>query len=214
MRSDMMGNSYNIDELLSEIKDLAEIPEFAGSIKHKIEELKAALSENIHLHREIENMIYDNDIENEKPFQIKGQRFELTLIGKELWIPSIPINSKKMNIYTIIPKEVIKYIIDQESEKGFIEMRRGLTIPALKDRKFDLCFEKITGKYYIGVINEIGGVKIQYPDSINEYGEVNLEDMKLLFKYFKSFPFYFERVFKNFKQVWRKGLDKRAIEGK
>ena len=66
-----MGNSYNIDELLSEINDLAEIPEFAGSIKHKIEELRVALSENIHLHREIESMIYDR--ENEKSFQIKGQ---------------------------------------------------------------------------------------------------------------------------------------------
>ena len=167
-----MGNSYNIDELLSEINDLAEIPEFAGSIKHKIEELRVALSENIHLHREIESMIYDR--ENEKSFQIKGQRFELTLIGKELWIPSIPTQSKNINVYAIIPKEVIKYIIDQKSEKGFIEMRRGITIPDLKDRKFDLCFEKITGKYYIGVINEIGGIKIQYPDSIKEDREVNL----------------------------------------
>lgn len=208
----MMGNGYNIDELLSEIKDLAEIPEFAGSIKHKIEELKVALSENIHLHREIESMIYDR--ENENPFQIKGQRFELTLIGKELWIPSIPTNSKNINVYAIIPKEVIKYIIDQKAKKRYIVMRKGLTIPDLKDRKFDLCFEKISGKYYIGVINEIGGIKIQYPDSIKEDGEVNLEDMKLLFKYFKNFPFYFERVFKNFNQVWRKSLDKRTIAKK
>lgn len=210
----MMGNDYKIDELLNEIRDLAEIPEFAGAIKHKIEELKIALSENIHLHREIESMIYDR--ENEKPFQIKGQRFELTRIGKELWIPSIPTNSKNLNVYAIIPKEVIKYTIHQQAEKGVIEMRKGLTIPDLKDRKFDLCFEKITGGYYIGVINEIGGVKIQYPDSdsIKEDGEVNLENMKLLFKYFKNFPFYFERVFKNFHQVWRKGLDKRTIEEK
>lgn len=209
-----MGNGYNIDELLSEIKDLAEIPEFAGAIKHKIEELKVALSENIHLHREIESIIYDNDIENEKPFQIKGQRFELTLIGKELWIPSFPNQEKDINIYAFIPKEVIKYIVNQKSKKGLIVMRKGLTIPALKDRKFDLCFEKITDKYYIGVINEIGGIKIQYPDSIKEDGEVKPENMKLLFKYFKNFPFYFERVFKNFNQVWRKALDKRAIEGK
>ncbi len=207
-----MGNGYNIDELLSEIKDLAEIPEIVGALKHKIDELKVALSENIHLHREIESMIYDR--ENEKPFQIKGQRFELTLIGKELWIPSLPNQAKDINIYAIIPKEVIKYIIHQKSKKGFIVMRKGLTIPALKDRKFDLCFEKITGKYYIGVINEIGGIKIQYPDSIKEDGEVNLEDMKLLFKYFKNYPFYFERVFKNFNQVWRKGLDKRTIAEK
>lgn len=209
-----MGNGYNIDELLSEIEDLAEIPEFAGSIKHKIDELKIALSENIHLHREIESIIYDNDIENEKPFQIKGQRFELTLIGKELWIPSLPNQAKDINIYAIIPKEVIKYIVNKKSKKGLIVMRKGLTIPGLKDRKFDLCFEKITDRYYIGVINEIGGIKIQYPDSIKEDGEVNPENMKLLFKYFKNFPFYFERVFKNFNQVWRKALDKRAIEGK
>lgn len=209
-----MGNGYNIDELLSEIEDLAEIPEFAGSIKHKIDELKIALSENIHLHREIESIIYDNDIEDEKPFQIKGQRFELTLIGKELWIPSLPNQAKDINIYAIIPKEVIKYIVNQKSKKGLIVMRKGLTIPGLKDRKFDLCFEKITDRYYIGVINEIGGIKIQYPDSIKEDGEVNPENMKLLFKYFKNFPFYFERVFKNFNQVWRKALDKRAIEGK
>jgi hypothetical protein len=205
----MMGNEYNLDELLSEIRDLAEIPAFAGSIKHKIDELKIALSENIHLHREIESLIYES--KNEKTFQMKGQRFELTLIGKGLWIPSIPGKSKGINIYAIIPKELIKYIIDQESEKGVIVMRKGLTIPDLKDRKFDLSFEKITGKYYIGVIDEIGGIKIQYPDCEREAGEVNLENMKLLFKYFKNYPFYFERVFKNFTQIWRKGLDQGIV---
>jgi hypothetical protein len=206
----MMGNGYtDKDELLCEIKDLAEIPEFAGAMKHKIEELKISLSENIHLHREIESMIYDR--KNEKPFQIKGQRFELTLIGKGLWIPSIPNKSKNINIYAIIPKEVIKYIINQKSKKGFIVMRKGLTLPALKDRKFDLCFEKITGRYYIGLIDEIGGIKILYPDSRKEDGAVNPKDMKLLFKYFKNYPFYFERVFKSFNQVWKKALDKKTI---
>ncbi len=194
-----------IDELLSEIRDLSEIPEIAGAIKHKLEELKIALSENIHLHREIESMIYDT--KNKKPFELKGQRFELTRIGKSLWIPSIPNQAKNLDIYAIIPKEVIKYIVGQESEKGFIAMRKRLTIPGLKDRKFDLGFEKITDGYYIGVINEIGGVKIQYPDSLNVDGAVNMKDMKVLFKYLKDFPFYFERVFKNFNQSWRKMLD-------
>jgi hypothetical protein len=38
-------------------------------------------------------------------------------------------------------------------------MLRGLAFPGLKERKFDLAFEKIKPKRFTGIISEHGGVK-------------------------------------------------------
>jgi len=203
----------DIAELLTDIKELSEIPEFAGALYHKVEELKIALSENIEYHREIDSVI--NQSQSWEKGEIKGIRFELIRIGDSLWIPSIPNNQNNKHIYSIIPKPLIQYIVNQKVERGLIIMKKGLTLKSLKDRTFDLSFEKITEKYIVGLLSEHGNAKqlmnIPFSD-MNGYEDININDLKLLIKYFKTYPYYFRNVFNNFRKVWKKVLDKRVPE--
>lgn len=144
-----------INKLIEEIKDLVEIPEIERILHHKVKELKNALSKNIHLYREIEESLLElKPPKNPGKMHLCGQLFELTLIGKKTWIPSIPDQPNDCDIYDIIPREIIDFIVEYGVQTGMPILLPGITFPGLKKRKFDLSFEKINNKRFIGIINE------------------------------------------------------------
>ena len=201
----------DITELLTDIKQLSEIPDFALALHHKVEELKIALSDHINYHREIESII--NQYQFQESDTVKGVRFELVKIGDSLWIPAIPGVKDNEYIYTIIPKQLIRYIVSQKIEKGLIVMKRNLTLKTLRNRTFDLSFEKISARYYIGLLHEQGGIekviKVPYPCKEGKRA-IEIDQLRLLVKYFEHYPYYFRHVFNNFLKVWKKVLDKKA----
>ena len=149
-----------VNELVEEIKDLLDIPEVERIIHHKVKEVKDLLSKNIHLYRDLEESLLEAK-PPKKPGKMNlcGHRFELTLIGKRTWIPSIPNFRGDCGIYDIIPQEVIDFIVKYKAKPGMPIMLRGFAFPGLKERKFDLAFEKIKPTRFTGIINEHGGVK-------------------------------------------------------
>lgn len=205
-----------LDILLQEIRDLCEVPEFQKSLHYKVDELKFILSTWIGDYREIECMIHDIP-GMKKPGasqKIKGHMFALTRLGKKLWIPSLPGCSKVdgydlFELYAVVPREIIDFIVNYGAKKGIPVMRRGLTLPGLEGRKFDLVFEKHNSKYYTGMVHEHGGVKrmvkCKSPDSMRD---LDPGDLKLLITYFKNHPHYFQQVFNGFQKTWKPMLDK------
>jgi hypothetical protein len=205
-----------LDILLQEIRDLCELPEFQKSLHYKVDELKFNLSTWIGDYREIECMIHDKP-GTKKPGaskKINGHMFALSRLGKKLWIPSLPGFSKVdgydlFELYAVVPREIIDFIVNYGAKKGLPVMRRGLTLAGLEGRKFDLVFEKHNSKYYTGMVHEHGGVKrivrCKSPD-----GMQNLDpgDLKLLITYFKNHPHYFQQVFTGFQKTWKPMLDK------
>jgi hypothetical protein len=131
-----------VNDLIEEIKDLVEIPEIERIIRHRIEELKYMLSESIYLYRDIEESLLElKPPKHPGKMHLCGQIFELTLIGKKTWIPSIPYPLKDFDIYGIIPQEVIDFIVKYKTQIGMPILLPGTTFPGLEERKFDLSFE-------------------------------------------------------------------------
>jgi hypothetical protein len=149
-----------VNELIEELKDLVEIPEIERILHHKVEEIKTILSKNIHLYRDIEESLLEvKPPKNPGKMHLYGQLFELTLFGKKTWIPSIPYQPNDCDIYAIIPREIIDFIVKHESQSGMPILLPGLKFPGLKERQFDLTFEKINNKRFTGIIYEHGGAK-------------------------------------------------------
>jgi len=207
----------DLSELLIEIKDLSEIPEFACSIKHKVEEMKIALSPYIHLHREVKSIL--NEWLGEKTAEIQGQPFELTKIGTNLWIPSIANLYSEYDIYEVIPEKLIKYIVSQDSPMGVIVMKKNFSLKSIKDRTFDLCFEKISSDYIVGIINEQGGAK----KTINWQGNLKggfstispqekYQLIKKLIHYMSTNEVFFQHIASEFQTRWLPLLESQHME--
>jgi len=205
-----------LEILLEEIRDLCEVPEFQRAIEHKVSELKFNLSAWISEYREVENMIRDipGTKEPGEAQKINGYIFELKRMGKKLWIPSLPGYSEidgcdRFVLDAVLPREIIDFIVGHAAQRGISVMLRGLTLPDLEGRKFDLIFEKQGSKHYRGIIHEHGGVKktvkCKAPDSIRNLAP---GDLKLLITYFKKHPHYFFQVFNSFLKTWKPMLDK------
>jgi hypothetical protein len=198
-----------IDIIIDEMRDLLQVKPFRRAIHHKIKELKYRLGTKIADHRKVESMI--NDLDNWSPKMKNGRTFELTRIGKKLWVPSIPglsgdDDSELDSLYKFFPQEIIDYIVNYRTKKGIAVMLPGLTLPELEGRKFDLSFEKYNATYYTGIIYEHGGakttVKSNYPET-----DLNPGDLKVLITYFKDHPHYFHHVYNSFLKSWKSTLD-------
>jgi hypothetical protein len=205
-----------VNDLIEEIKDLVEIPEIERIIRHRIEELKYMLSESIYLYRDIEESLLElKPPKHPGKMHLCGQIFELTLIGKKTWIPSIPYPLKDFDIYGIIPQEVIDFIVKYKTQIGMPILLPGTTFPGLEERKFDLSFEKINNKLFTGIIYEHGGakkiVKIETPggkvDSREKYRKI-----KELNRYLIKSDDYFLHVTSEFQCRWKQLIDSEVLE--
>jgi len=200
-----------VNELVEEIKDLLDIPEIERIIHHKVREVKHLLSKNIHLYRDLEESILDVEPrKNPGKMHLSGHRFELSLIGKRTWIPSIPNFRGDCGIYDIIPQEIIDFIVKYKAKIGMPIMLRGLTFPGFKERKFDLAFEKIKPNRFTGIINEHGGVK-KTIDIENYESQVDVREkyskIKELNRCLLKNDEYFNHVTSEFECRWKPLLE-------
>lgn len=205
-----------INDLIDEIKDLVEIPEVERIIRHRVEELKYLLSKSIHLYRDIEDSLLElKPPKHPGRMHLCGQIFELTLIGKKTWIPSIPYPSSDYDIYGLIPQEVIDFIVKYKAQIGMLILLPGITVPGLEERKFDLSFEKINHKRFTGIIHEHGGakkiIKIENPggkvDDQEKYRKI-----KELNRYLLRSDDYFLHVTSEFQCRWKQLIDSEVLE--
>lgn len=207
------------ERLIREIKDLLIIPNFHRALYHKVEELKIILSEDIECFAKISRTI---EPEKECPRLRDGKEFQLARFGDTLWIPSL-LNSRSVSdIYGIIPQEIIDYIVHYETEPGMIVMKSGLSLPGLKNRKFDLSFEKHSFRSISGVIKERKSTR-EDPEDITasdtqgqdemfyrEMGEI-AENLKLLVSYLLKNHDYYRHVISEFFIRWKPLLDHQLI---
>ena len=207
----------DVNELLTEIKDLAEIPDFARALKHKVEEMKLALSPYIHLHTEVKSII--RKWLGEKSPEIKGQPFELNRLGDYLWIPSFPDLPDNIDIYALLPEKLIKYIVSQDPTEGVIVMKKNFSLKSLKDRTFNLCYEKISSDYYVGLIEEHGGPKrtVHLPVNLDGgFGRIDTEDryrlIKQLIHYLSTNDVFFQHIVCEFQTRWLPLLESQYME--
>jgi hypothetical protein len=205
-----------VNDLIEEIKDLVEIPEVERIIRHRVEELKYILSESIYLYRDIEDSLLElKPPKHPGKMHLCGQIFELTLIGKKTWIPSIPYPLKDFDIYGIIPQEVIDFIVKYKTQIGMPILLPGTTVPGLEERKFDLSFEKINNKRFTGIIYEQGGakkiVKIENPGSKVDARE-KYRKIKELNRYLIKSDDYFLHVRSEFQCRWKQLIDSEVLE--
>jgi hypothetical protein len=144
---------------------------------------------------------------------LRGQPFQLTRVGKTLWIPSFPGCTREdgadlLELYTVVPMEIIDFILNFEANNGVPVMLPGLELPGLEGRKFDLTFEKHHDKFYTGKIHEHGGVKKTVGCKSLSGMDIDPKDLKLLITYFKDHPHYFQQVFNSFDKTWKPMLDR------
>lgn len=209
-----------VNELIEEIKDLVQIPEIERILHHRVKELKDALSKNIHLYRDIEESLLEvKPPKHPGKMHLCGQLFELSLIGKKTWIPSIPYQPDDCDINAIIPREIIDFIVKYDAKPGLPIMLHGLKVPGIKARQFDLTFEKINNKRFTGIINEYeqetGGtrkiVKIKKHEGKVDTGE-KYKQIKELNHYLIKSDNYFLHVISDFKCRWKRLIDSEVLE--
>jgi len=204
-----------IEKLIEEARAILLIPELGKALKHKILELKAAISRNI------ECLQTGEETETgEKPHSLPGTRFEITRIQGNLWIPFIPGNNCD-DIYRVIPQAIVDYIVDHVGHRGMINMQKGLKFPGLRGRVFDLSFEKQSGSCITGIIHE---VKKKTADSISPdnlatalelFGAAGkpkkIEVIKLLAFYLANFDDFYNHVASEFYLHWKPLIDGKLL---
>lgn len=205
-----------VNELIEELKDLIEVPEVERIIFHKVEEIKGLLSKNIELYRDIEESLLElKSPKNKGKMHLYGQLFELTLIGKKTWIPSMPYQPNDCDISEIIPREIIDFIVKYGAQTGMPILLPGLRLPGLEERKFDLSFEKINNRRFTGIIYEHGGdkkiVKIKNHEGKVD-SEVKYKKIKELNSYLIKSDDYFIHVNSEFECRWKPLIDSEVLE--
>lgn len=200
-----------VEKLIEEARTLLLIPGIGKALKHKILELKAAISKNIDFYQTEE----EAEVEK-KSHPLKGRRFKITRIQGNLWIPSIPGNDCN-DIYRVIPQPIVDYIVDNVGNTGFINMQNGLKFPGLTGRVFDLSFEKKNDYCITGIIHEVkeNGFDSIYPDNLAAVvglpavnGKLKkIEVIKLLAYYLATYDDFYEHVVSLFKINWKLLID-------
>jgi hypothetical protein len=204
-----------VEKLIEEARALLFIPGIGKALKHKILELKAAISRNIDYYQTAE----ETEVEK-KPHTLKGTRFKITRIQENLWIPSIPGNTCN-DIYQVIPQPIVDYIVDNVGNTGVINMQNGLKFPGLKGRVFDLSFEKQNDYCITGIIHEVkeNGVDSISPDNLAAAmglpavtGKTEkIEVIKLLAYYLAAYDDFYDHVVSLFKINWKLLIDNQIL---
>jgi len=207
------------EKVIQDARDILKYGRLGRALYHKIEELKVMLSQQVG--RPLHDMAAQ---EKGKRTTMEGIEYELNLFGKNMWIPTIPENPG-CNAYEFIPQDIVDFIVNCKSEIGIIKMLKGVELPGLKGRLFDLIFEKSAPGSFKGIIKEhkVDHSGFLYPDTRTEKGLFQgVEDtgkeetMKLLFYYLMNDEEYFNQVSSEFYYKWKPLIDNklmpRAIE--
>lgn len=150
-----------IEKILNTVRDILQIPFAGNSLKYKILLIKDDLARNIDFFRD------PDDCEPPKKNQsLKGIRFELSRLGPNLWVPTIP-DDRTCNVNHFVPDVIVNHIIDKDVKEGLIHMESGLRFPGLKERVFNLSYEKHNRFFYSGVIKETNAsnCNVVYPEN-------------------------------------------------
>jgi len=113
-------------ELLGEIAELLKVPNFKGSIYHKVEELKFILKDEIDQYKCIMNLL-ESPEEHALPREHKQERFSLFYNGRT-WNPS-----------SSLPQSIIDYLIQYDITPGQIILKHLVT---LNEITYEVTFEK------------------------------------------------------------------------
>ncbi|NIM18021.1 MAG: hypothetical protein GTO45_39000 [Candidatus Aminicenantes bacterium] len=167
--------SMSKQEILGELEELLNIPQFERIIFHKIEELKLYLKDEIEHYRKLKGyfrklaygdmeVLSNEEDEKEKSVGRNGSidgdkrgqtyHFELSQEKDNQWNvarlePSPPPG---YDIYDIIPEEVIEYIVSLDTTTGEIETITDLSLPSVGGIRFDLHFTKYSLHHVLGTI--------------------------------------------------------------
>jgi hypothetical protein len=149
-------------EILDELNEFLNIPQFERIIFHKVEELKLYLKDEIDLYRSLKqsfkktaygDMEICDDEDSEKP-RHQVYHFELNSTDTDAWVATgiEPSPPPGCSAYDIIPEEIIQYMNTFETAPDRIESRREFMLPALKGKAFDLRFTRYSDHHILGTI--------------------------------------------------------------
>lgn len=197
--------SMSKQEILGELEELLNIPQFERIIFHKIEELKLYLKDEIGHYRKLKGyfkklaygdmeVLSSENAEKEKSMGRNGRidgdkreptyHFELNQEKDNQWSvarlePSPPPG---YDIYDIIPDEVIEYIVSLDTAAGEMETIKDLSLPFLGGIRFDLHFTKYSLHHVLGTIKTH---QIEETDVLEGSGEGVMEK---IYNYTKKEP--------------------------
>lgn len=209
-----------IEKILKVTRDILLIPICGISLKHKILEIKEGLAMNIEYFRDPDDI--DETEQKKRDKSLKGVRFEISRLGENLWVPSIP-DDPKCRVYDIIPEAIVNHITDMEIKEGVIHMESGLRFHGLKGRVFNLSFEKHNRFYYTGIINEVtaNNCNIVSPENLSEHMEIlakgenkadKIEVIKMLIYHLVNSDTFFNHVASEYFLHWKPLFDNQLLE--
>lgn len=215
-------------ELLEELKDLLQVPEFEKAIYHKVQELKTVLREEIVqyarisvvMNPQMKQYIYEHKKEN-------PLHFELVRCGKGTWINRFlkthPPRKPGGAISDFFTKERIQFIVNYDIQPGLFCLKHGFSIPGAEGRVFDLGFVKHTEQYYTGVITERRKKKMVTKLVSPDNKSVRISDLKIsdrtgvakaIAYYLIANDVYYNHVAADFLGAWGPLLDNKLIISK
>lgn len=200
-------------EILDELNELLNIPQFERIIYHKVEELKLYLKDEIDLYRTLKNNFKKSaygdlqvwEGERQEDIPPRSYHFELNLTENGRWMIGNlePPPPPGYDAYDIVPEEVIAHLVSTGINPDRIEILRGFALEAFKDRTFDLRFTRYSEHHLLGTV-QIHAVPVQdqpesgeedsVPDQLTEiynYQQNSSDDesnFKELFYYMQKYP--------------------------
>lgn len=217
-------------EILNELDELLNIPQFERIIFHKIEELKTYLRDEISLYRDLKEGFRGAAYGKMHIYEEKGQkksltyRFQLDKDTNGKWKitdidPSLPPGIKTDDV---VPPLIIKYMDTFSANAVKIETVPDFSHPDLEGRAFFLRFAKYSDRHLMGTVTEIQP-KTEVPSTdseseklmdINDY--YKRDDMgfnyKELMYYMEKFPALKEHIFSEFFMRWKPLIDKKLLK--
>jgi hypothetical protein len=217
------------EELIEEISELINIPEFEEIIIHKIEELKELLKDKITLYKITKSENQSDASGNLSVCEEDGKernftyRFELDRTEDGDWVPKIidpppPYHNK----YEIVPVEVIQYISRFTPNPTKVEKVKEFTSPQQKGKMYELSFTRYTHHHALGTICEIKRKKAPKPRKfpkrsiIDTQGSYKKEtgdgNYRVFMFYMERFPKFKAHQFSEFFMKWKPLIDNHMIK--
>ncbi len=195
-------------EILDELNELLNIPQFERIVFHKIKELKNYFQEEIERYRYLKESFkrtaYGSmqvlDSQNQVEGKIQVYHFELNRSKEGEWEATtlVPDPPPGYEIYDIIPEEMVEYIGSFKTARQQIENQTQLSLPALQGIAFDLSFIKYSDWYILGTIKNYklpsaDGADREIPDHMTEIynydkQETDKGNYQELIYYMKKYP--------------------------
>ncbi|UCH92730.1 MAG: hypothetical protein JSV88_20875 [Candidatus Aminicenantes bacterium] len=195
-------------ELLDELNELLNVPQFERIIFHKVEELKLYFKDEIERYRRLREKFRKSaygdmqvlEAHKEIGKKIQAYHFELNRTKNDQWLATSiePSPPPGYEIYDILPEGIVEYIGSFNTAREKIETRKELTLETLKGRAFDLSFTKYSDWHILGLIRSYkiptgDGTEDEKPDHMTEIYNYNKKETdegnyKELIYYMQKYP--------------------------